>query len=169
MQYASISVAYSGYTSNCPTEKEDGTPSEASLTLSAVEHVVAVVAKALGIPVFHEYSWPDGSCYKVIAAEDITAAAAFLEAAIIEAAPKLTHIGEVKLPAFSITGLTVCALNPDTVRFSWRGDYRTIERIFADRDLPSPADSEKSLMNRKQRRVAAAIERDKHIPRDPKE
>lgn len=167
MRYASISVAYSGYTSNFPTEEEDGKPSKASLTLSAVEHVLYAAAHELGIPLFHEYAWPDGSCYKVIAAEDIKAAVAFLEDAIIKAAPTVTHIGEVEIPSFTINGIDeVRELPPDTVHFHWRGDKRTIKEIFDGVGAPPPLPDTRS---RKRRRVDAAIERDKRIPRDPKE
>jgi len=169
MRYASISVAYSGYTSNFPTEEEDGKPSKANLTLSAVEHVLYAAAHELGIPLFHEYSWPDGSCYKVIAVEDISAAVAFLEDAIIKAAPAVTHIGEVEIPSFTINGIHgLRELPPDTVHFDWRGDKRTIKEIFDGKPMQvfSPPSV---LLNRKQRRAEAAIERDKRIPRDPKE
>jgi hypothetical protein len=170
MQYASIAVWYGGYYSGCIIEEgEDGSPGKASLILCAVEHVLRTAAHELGIPMFHEYSWPDGSCYKVIAAEDIYAAVRDLAAAIIEAAPKLTRLGEREIPSFTISGIYgLRMLSPDTVHFGWRGDKRTIEEIFNRAPLQE-VDLPPKLLNRKQRRAEAAIERDKRIIRDFKE
>ncbi len=168
MRYASISVSYSGYYCGCAVDDgEDGKPSKSSLTLSGVEYVLNTAAQELGIRMFHEYSWPDSSCYKVIAAEDIKVAVEALEAAIIEAAPKLTHIGEVEIPSFTINGVNIeRELLPDSIQFDWRGDERTIKEIFDGVGVPpSPPDTR----NRKQRRADAAIARDSRIVRDPKE
>lgn len=66
LKYASLEFQYSGATSFMPGNRESDT------ALRIAEKAVDRAAVELGVEMVHEYSWPDGSLYRVIRAEDPT-------------------------------------------------------------------------------------------------
>ena len=57
-----------------PHENEDGSTSQPSLDLIQAEKTVESVLSAMGFKWKHEYSWPDGSLYKLILAPYVATA-----------------------------------------------------------------------------------------------
>jgi len=66
MSYYSVSFGYRGPTSNFPTEKPDGSRSDASLALSNADAVCEAALKELELEFLHAYAWTDGSLYKYV-------------------------------------------------------------------------------------------------------
>jgi len=71
IKYYSIDFAYPGPYSNFPGNGEEPEgPGPHDIALSVADKAVHAAALEMGVRMLHEYSWPDGSLYKLIAVAD---------------------------------------------------------------------------------------------------